>query len=122
MALLPSVSSYDLTFALYAGLIIAIVFMVLPERFFMRAWPRRFALLVYFGLLISLVFTVLAEIVFWEEFSTRFNFIAVDYLVYRHEVTNNIYESYPVVTLLLGGDVNCTNVFLCNASIRVQIT
>lgn len=93
---------YDLTFALYAGLIIAIVFMVLPERFFMRAWPRRFALLVYFGLLISLVFTVLAEIVFWEEFSTRFNFIAVDYLVYRHEVTNNIYESYPVVTLLLG--------------------
>ena len=37
-----------------------------------------------------------AEIAFWQEFSTRFDFIAVDYLVYTHEVIGNIVESYPL--------------------------
>jgi hypothetical protein len=33
-------------------------------------------------------------------FASRFNFIAVDYLVYTHEVLGNIWESYPVATWL----------------------
>lgn len=49
-----------------------------------------------------LVFSLLAEWVFWDEFSTRFNFIAVDYLIYTHEVINNILQSYPVGWMLLG--------------------
>ena len=44
----------------------------------------------------SLLFGVVAEFVFWQEFTTRFNFIAVDYLIYTHEVIGNIEESYPV--------------------------
>lgn len=48
----------------------------------------------------SLIFGALSEITFWQEFSTRFNFIAVDYLLYTHEVLGNIRESYPVGTLL----------------------
>jgi phosphoglycerol transferase MdoB-like AlkP superfamily enzyme len=43
-----------------------------------------------------------AEITFWEEFKTRFNFIAVDYLIYTHEVVANIQESYPLPVLVLG--------------------
>ena len=43
-----------------------------------------------------LVVVAVAEWVFWDEFASRFNFIAVDYLVYTHEVLGNIWESYPV--------------------------
>lgn len=45
-------------------------------------------------------FGVLAEWFFWDEFGVRFNFIAVDYLIYTHEVIGNIRESFPVGTLL----------------------
>ena len=47
-----------------------------------------------------LLFGAVAEWVFWAEFSTRFNFIAVDYLVYTHEVIGNIRQSYPVPAIL----------------------
>ncbi|MFZ5482965.1 MAG: LTA synthase family protein [Pseudomonadota bacterium] len=66
------------------------------------AW-RRAAVLAFFWLgLVFGLFVALAEWTFWEEFSTRFNFIAVDYLIYTHEVIGNIVESYPVVPLLAG--------------------
>jgi len=52
-----------------------------------------------FGLF-ALGFGVMAEWFFWDEFGVRFNFIAVDYLVYTHEVIGNIRESFPVGTLL----------------------
>ena len=47
-----------------------------------------------------LIFGVVAEFIFWQEFTTRFNFIAVDYLMYTHEVLGNIWESYPVPLIL----------------------
>lgn len=53
----------------------------------------------FVGLLVF-IFTTFAEFTFWEEFSTRFNFIAVDYLIYTHEVISNINESYPIPILL----------------------
>ncbi|HBK83930.1 MAG TPA: sulfatase [Flavobacterium sp.] len=49
-----------------------------------------------------LVFTFFAEITFWNEFKTRFNFIAVDYLIYTHEVVSNIQQSYPLPLLVAG--------------------
>ena len=51
---------------------------------------------------IILVFTFFAEITFWDEFKTRFNFIAVDYLIYTHEVVKNIQQSYPLPLLIIG--------------------
>lgn len=54
------------------------------------------------GVLATLLFGVVAEWVFWSEFTTRFNFIAVDYLVYTHEVIGNIQQSYPVGLILTG--------------------
>lgn len=38
----------------------------------------------------------ISEWIFWSEFGVRYNFIAVDYLVYTHEVVGNIIESYPI--------------------------
>lgn len=47
-----------------------------------------------------LVFVFFAELTFWDEFKTRFNFIAVDYLIYTHEVISNIEQSYPLPFLI----------------------
>jgi len=47
------------------------------------------------------VLLAVMEWLFWNEFGGRFNFIAVDYLLYTHEVIGNILESYPVVPILL---------------------
>ena len=65
----------------------------------MRRWLVLSAAV--FGLF-ALGFGVMAEWFFWDEFGVRFNFIAVDYLVYTHEVIGNIRESFPVGTLLSG--------------------
>jgi len=56
----------------------------------------------WFAAVYGLLFIVVAEILFWLEFHVRFNFISVDYLVYRREVTDNIAQSYPVGLLLTG--------------------
>lgn len=47
------------------------------------------------------VFSV-SELFFIQELNSRFNFIAVDYLVYTNEVVKNIWQSYPIVWILLG--------------------
>ncbi|MCQ2373515.1 MAG: LTA synthase family protein [Phascolarctobacterium sp.] len=54
-------------------------------------------LLLFFG---STFFAMVSEYYFWQEFHTRFNFIAVDYLVYTHEIIGNIMEAYPIGLLL----------------------
>ena len=47
------------------------------------------------------LFVSAGEYFFWQEFGVRYNFIAVDYLVYTHEVLGNIMESYSIVPLIL---------------------
>ena len=58
-----------------------------------------------------LLFVGVAEFTFWDEFGARFNFVAVDYLVYTHEVIGNIRQSYPVGIMLSGLAV--ATVLLC---------
>ncbi len=76
---------------------------------YLTLFPQRFSgtlldkILVYFFSVLTLfilVFTFFAEITFWEEFRNRFNFIAVDYLIYTHEVVKNIEQSYPLSILV----------------------
>ena len=65
----------------------------LPNRW-RASRPHRFLRFVWFALILSvLLFCAVAEATFWLEFATRFNFIAVDYLLYTHEVIGNIRES-----------------------------
>lgn len=54
-----------------------------------------------FSVIFSILFGVVSELIFWQEFTTRFNFIAVDYLIYTHEVIGNIKESYPIPLIML---------------------
>ncbi|MFP9115633.1 LTA synthase family protein [Flavobacterium sp. RHBU_3] len=86
-------------------------FVCIPAIVYYTLMPNKFVgsradkLLVWFFTtltIIIVIFTFFAEITFWDEFKTRFNFIAVDYLIYTHEVVANINQSYPL-PLLIGG-------------------
>ncbi len=86
-----------------------ISYVVLPSILYLSFFPARFSgklldkILIYFFSVLTLfilVFTFFAEITFWEEFRNRFNFIAVDYLIYTHEVVKNIEQSYPIPILV----------------------
>ncbi|WP_281233869.1 LTA synthase family protein [Flavobacterium gelatinilyticum] len=95
-------------------------FLLIPAFLYYSLMPDRWIgsiadkIIIYFftflGIFI-LVFTFFAELTFWDEFKTRFNFIAVDYLIYTHEVVANIEESYPL-PLLIGGVLVLTFFFL----------
>lgn len=54
----------------------------------------------YFLTTIILLFIAIAELVFWDEFGTKFNFIAVDYLIYTHEIIGTIRESLPIAWII----------------------
>jgi len=79
-----------------------IYYVLMPNRF-IGSWIGKGLVWFFTALnIITIVFTFFAEITFWDEFKTRFNFIAVDYLIYTHEVVANINQSYPL-PLLIGG-------------------
>ncbi len=76
--------------------------LVLPRRRHGGLWDRRLALLFFFLYTAGNLFEEVSELLFWDEFTARFNFVAVDYLVYTHEVVGNIIQSYPVALFLAG--------------------
>ena len=47
-----------------------------------------------------LLLNSIAEIIFWDEFGTRLNFIAVDYLIYTHEIIVTIREFLPLPLII----------------------
>ena len=96
-------------------------------RFFVpktRETWRRISLYFAWAVYVFLFLCVTAgEYIFWGEFGVRYNFIAVDYLVYTHEVIGNIMESYAIipmigVTLLLTAGI----IFLQSRHYRPKIT
>lgn len=75
---------------------------VTPSAWRETRWRQKIRLVLFWCNASFLLFIALAEVTFWDEFATRFNFIAVDYLLYTHEVIGNVLESYPVALLLAG--------------------
>lgn len=93
---------YDFVTGLFFCAPIMLYLWLLPRAIFKKPW-HRFILYGYFIFsLFILVFNVCGEIIFWQEYGNRFDFIAVDYLVYTHEVIGNIVESYPIFWILGG--------------------
>ncbi len=72
-----------------------------PSRWRETRWQKPIRLVLFSLNAMLLVLIAFSEFTFWEEFSTRFNFIAVDYLIYTHEVIGNLRESYPIAWMLL---------------------
>lgn len=84
---------YPVAIALAAG---AVPLALVPSRIWQAAWFRR-AMVAMATLVVGLaLLEAVAEGLFWAEFETRFNFLAVEYLIYRDEVARNILESYAV--------------------------
>lgn len=93
---------FDIGTIAYVSFPAILYFSIFPNRWIGKMLDRS---LVWFFTALTifvLVFTFFAELTFWDEFKTRFNFIAVDYLIYTHEVVANIKQSYPL-PLLVGG-------------------
>jgi len=91
---------YDVVAYFYYIIPFVIYLFLVPRRVFNSKIHKFISLLIFFGVLYGVVFNGVSEWFFWEEFGKRFNFIAVDYLVYTHEVIRNIQESYPMPLLL----------------------
>ena len=112
--MLHALEPYDILKSLSVGIVFDLAtysLFILPYIFYLLLLPAswhntkfdRIATHSAFVIFSSLViFDVASEYAFWQEFSVRYNFIAVDYLVYAREVLGNIWESYPVVPILLG--------------------
>ncbi len=94
--------AYDLVFNFYVALFFAVLLFVIPNRVLNSKTFKFITYFFFFGFIYFLYFSLAAEWFFWDEFKTRFNFIAVDYLVYRREITDNIMESYPIPYILSG--------------------
>lgn len=91
---------FDIAAFVYLMILVALYATVLPHRLQGTRFDR-IADTFLFGLFTYIImFSAVSEWIFWDEFQSRFNFIAVDYLVYTHEVVGNIWESYPVGKIL----------------------
>lgn len=87
--------------ALVGTLPLLVWFWVVPNRWFGRLWHRALLIGGFFLFWLVEVFLLAVEFFFFDEFRSRFNTVAVDYLLYPHEVFINIWDSYPVIPIVL---------------------
>ena len=93
---------YDMAFVFYLNIPLVLILWLVPQKFDQRIGFKILVDVLYIIILFVLFITVAAELLFWDEFSVRFNFISVDYLIYSHEVSQNIMQSYPVAKIMIG--------------------
>jgi phosphoglycerol transferase MdoB-like AlkP superfamily enzyme len=87
---------YDAITSLYLVALLAMYLAFTPLRF-LRSGAGRLLLRAGIALTLSaLAYLGIVEYFFFDEFNARFNFVAVEYLIYPHEVFVNIWNSYPV--------------------------
>ena len=84
---------------------------------------RALAHLFSFFFIFGLIYFAFAQYFFFDEFNSRFNLVAVDYLVYPHEVFVNIWQSYHVFWFLVAiGLFSCIfQIFRASWLVRPQM-
>lgn len=92
----------DLAAASWYFLPAALWFTLIPSRFFNTKTHRLLLTTVLFLFFPIQLFFFKSDYEFFAEFNARFNTVAVDYLIYPHEVFFNLWESYPIVRIVLG--------------------
>lgn len=92
---------FDLSTLAYLIMPFLLLSIALPSSWRNKRWLNPLKWVIACVVTFSLLFGVVSEVIFWQEFTTRFNFIAVDYLIYTHEVVGNIREFYPVPLIVL---------------------
>ena len=88
--------AYDATMSLYLTAPLALYLAVVPRERLGRRGHRTLLHVASAIALSVLAYIGIVEYFFFDEFNARFNFVAVEYLVYPHEVFVNIRDSYPV--------------------------
>lgn len=98
---------YDLSAGVFFCLL-PLVYLLIPQHFLSARVHRYGLAALTFLLNVFMVFCAIALYLYWAEFHTNFNFIAVDYLVYTHEMIGMIFQSYhmgliiPAILILAG--------------------
>lgn len=92
----------DLAAASWYFLPAVIWFTLIPSRFFNSKIHRLLLTVALFLFFPIQLFSFRSDYEFFAEFNARFNTVAVDYLIYPHEVFFNLWESYPIVRIVLG--------------------
>ncbi|MGD8790054.1 MAG: sulfatase-like hydrolase/transferase, partial [Burkholderiales bacterium] len=92
---------HDLVAVLYIFGPLAVYLLVIPTKLFQARWHRRLLAVMTFLTVFGLIYLGAVEYFFFDEFNSRFNFVAVEYLIYPHEVFVNIWDSYPVAKVLV---------------------
>jgi phosphoglycerol transferase MdoB-like AlkP superfamily enzyme len=93
--------AYDAVTSLYLVAPLALYLTLVPRKR-LSARTHRTLMLVACALAFStLAYVGMVEYFFFDEFNARFNFVAVEYLIYPHEVFVNIWDSYPVARAVL---------------------
>ena len=109
---------FDLSALAYLVVPWLLISMTMPKSLRTKTWFTPLKWIIAWFVTFCLLFGVVSEVIFWQEFTTRFNFIAVDYLIYTHEVVGNIRESYPVplivfaIALIAAGILWLAHIFI----------
>ncbi|MDZ4723139.1 MAG: sulfatase-like hydrolase/transferase [candidate division Zixibacteria bacterium] len=91
---------FDLIAGLWLLLPFSFFLLAAPDRWFSRRAVLWTCQLLLFVFIFSLLYLGAAEYFFFDEFSARFNTVAVDYLIYPHEIFVNMWETLPLAKIL----------------------
>lgn len=92
---------HDAVTSLYLAVPFALYVLLAPQRLYRRAAHRVIVWVLLAVTIFGLTYLGAVEYFFFDEFNARFNFVAVEYLIYPHEVFVNIWQSYPVGMVLI---------------------
>lgn len=91
----------DIPVAIYISVLPILYLSLTPASFLQQTYQQRLFAIITFASLFGMLYLSVTEFFFFDEFNSRFNLVAVDYLIYPHEVLVNIWDSYPVLQVML---------------------
>jgi len=94
-------TGYDLVTSLYLCLPFTAYLLLLPENWYRSRLHRAMLWVGMYLAVFGICYLAAVELFFFDEFNARFNYVAVEYLIYPHEVFVNIWQSYPVARAMI---------------------
>jgi phosphoglycerol transferase MdoB-like AlkP superfamily enzyme len=92
---------FDLMAGLWLLLPGTLFLVLIPERWLkVKVWQGLFRIGLFLYIY-GLTYLAFVEWFFFDEFNARFNSVAVDYLIFPHEVFVNLWETYPIWQVLV---------------------
>lgn len=91
----------DLAMAFWLFLPLVLWFVFVPDGLYLSKIHKTFLVALLFLYFPVQIFLLKADYEFFSEFNARFNTVAVDYLIYPHEVFVNLWDSYPITRIVM---------------------